>query len=110
MTYFVAHVDNTNGTGNINMYQVVVVTADGQQVQAMGVENTVGTWQKTFGTADTKGYNEGVNLINANQFLLRPGAKGAAVLVSTQAVPSVRRVFVYPAGGFDQIEMTKVNG
>lgn len=110
VTYLIGQIDDSNGASDLNMYSVVVVTDDGQQITADGVSAAVEEWQQAFGTSDTKNYNDGVNLINASEFFLRPGAKGTVVLVADQAISSVRRVFVYPAGGMDEVEMTKASG
>lgn len=107
VTYLLAKIDNSNGTSSINMYSIVVVTDDGQQVTGTGVGGTISKWQEAFGTSDTKNYNAGVSLINDNNFYLQPGAKGNAILVADHPFSTVKRVFVYPAGGVDKVEATK---
>ncbi len=111
VVYVKAVVDNSKGTENINMYQVVVVGEDGQQIEVGSPDDTVSDWQDAFETNSRKGverYNQGVNLINRGHVYLRPGAKGTAILISPSPITSVQRVFVYPAGGFDQVEATKL--
>jgi hypothetical protein len=92
------------------MYSIIVVTGDGQQVTGSGVGSVVSMWQEAFGTSDTGDYNTGVSLINASNFYLQPGAKGSAILVADQSFSTVKRVFVYPAGGVDKVEATKAEG
>lgn len=107
VTYFVAEVDNTAGAADINMYQVVVVTDAGDQIEATGVDELIGEWRDT---APNDRYNDGVDLANEHRFFLRPGAKGYAVLAVPQQISGEpARVYVSPAGGMVELEATKVD-
>lgn len=97
-------VDNTNGTSDINMYQVVAVTKDGEQFEFTGLDDAISTWQGRVAEDDGEGHSRGTDLINEHQFFLNPGAKGTAILINPEPVPDVARLFVYPAGGIDKVE------
>lgn len=107
VTYVVAEVDNTAGTDDVNMYSVVVVTEDGQQVELMGISDLLGEW---MGEGSTD-YNRGVRLSNEHRFFLRPGAVGTAVLaVEGELSSDPARVYVLPAGGMTEVEATRLEG
>lgn len=105
VTYLIAHVDNRS-EGVINMYQVVVVTAEGRQVEATSVSDYVDRWRDAISEkgGDWTAVNRGYQLANDSTFYLHPGAKGTAILATDVPIKSVKRVFVYPAGGFDRLE------
>jgi hypothetical protein len=105
VTYLIATVDNQSDD-TINMYQVIVVTNDGRQIEATSVSNFVDQWRDAFAgeNGNATKYNRGVELSNDSQFYLLPGAKGTAILATKSPIPSVKRVFVYPAGGFSRVE------
>ncbi len=109
VSYVVADVDNTNGTENINMYQIVVVTEDGQQVEFGSLDPIISEWRDLISPngEDIDASNRGSDLINEHQVYLLPGAKESAILAAKEQIQSVARVYVYPAGGFDMIEATK---
>lgn len=105
ITYLIAQVDNQSDD-TINMYEVVVVTNDGRQIEATSISNYIDTWRDSFAgeDGDVKKYNQGIELSNSSNFYLLPGAKGTAFLGATQPITTVKRVFVYPAGAFDRVE------
>lgn len=105
ITYLIARVDNRSDD-TINMYEVVVVTADGQQIEATSVSDFVDTWRDSFAgeNGNVKKYNLGIELSTSSSFYLLPGAKGTAILGAKEPIKTVERVFVYPAGAFDRVE------
>ena len=105
ITYLIAQVDNQSDD-TINMYEVVVVTNDGQQIEATSISNYVDTWRDAFAGegGDARNYNRGIELSNSSNFYLLPGAKGTAFLGAKEPITTVKRVFVYPAGAFDRVE------
>ncbi|TCC25527.1 hypothetical protein [Kribbella speibonae] len=105
ITYLIAQVDNRSDD-TINMYQVVVVTNDGQQIEATSISDYVDTWRDAFAGegGDATKYNLGINLSISSNFYLHPGAKGTAILGAKEPIKTVKRVFVYPAGAFDRVE------
>jgi hypothetical protein len=105
VTYLIASVDNQSDD-TINMYKVVVVTNDGRQIEATSVSDFVDRWREAFAGegGDSAKYNRGIELSNKGQFYLLPGAKGTAILATDSSIPSVKRVFVYPAGLFSRVE------
>ncbi|UNX55408.1 hypothetical protein MF406_03835 [Georgenia sp. TF02-10] len=110
VTYLVAEIDNTNGTDDINMYEVDIVTEEGEQLTTYGVGDAIDVWGDLVDTNTDEGvdlYNRGVDLSNAQLDSLLPGAKGTQVLILDAPLDSVSRVFVYPAGGVDRVEATK---
>ncbi|MEU4194016.1 hypothetical protein AB0E69_19100 [Kribbella sp. NPDC026611] len=109
ITYLIAQVNNRSEE-TITMYEVVVVTATGQQIEATGISDYIDTWSETFAgdDADLDKYTRGLKLSNASQFQLLPGAKGTAFLGAKEPITSVQRVFVYPAGPFVRVEARRV--
>jgi len=89
------------------MYEVVIVTNDGRQLEATSISDYVDIWTATL-VGDTAKYSKGVELSNASRFSLHPGAKGTAILGVKEPVTSVKRVFVYPAGAFDSVEAERI--
>jgi hypothetical protein len=110
ITYLIAQVDNKSDD-TINMYEVVVVTADGQQIEATSISDYVDTWRYAFAgeDGDVTKYNLGIELSNSGNFYLHPGAKGTAILGAKQPIKTVKRVFVYPAGAFDRVEARRTS-
>jgi hypothetical protein len=104
----IAQVDNQSG-GAIDMYEVVVVAANGRQFEATSISDYVDKWKDTFDGGEVAKYNKGVDLSNESRFFLLPGAKGTAILGVKEPITSVQRVFVYPAGAFDRVEARRVN-
>ncbi|MER7247766.1 hypothetical protein [Kribbella sp. NPDC000426] len=109
ITYLIAQVDNQSDD-TINMYEVVVVTNDGQQIEATSISNYVDTWRDAFSGegGDARNYNRGIELSNSSNFYLLPGAKGTAFLGTKEPIKTVKRVFVYPAGAFDRVEARRI--
>lgn len=113
ITYLIAQVDNRS-SDTITMYEVVVVTDDGQQIEATPISDYVDIWRDAFaGDAsgrgvDVENYNRGVALSSASNFFLHPGAKGTAFLGAKQPIKTVKRVFVYPSGAFDRVEAHRI--
>jgi hypothetical protein len=112
ITYLIAQVDNQSDD-TINMYEVVVVTNAGQQIEATSISDYVDTWRNSFaggeGTeADAENFSRGIELSNASNFALLPGAKGTAILGAKEPITTVKRVFVYPAGPFDRVEARRI--
>lgn len=108
ITYLIAQVDNQSD-GVINMYEVVVVTGDGRQLEATAISEYVDLWTDAFtGGGDSAKYNRGIELSNSSRFFLHPGAKGTAILGVKEPVTTVKRVFVYPAGAFDRVEARRI--
>ncbi len=111
-TYIQATVDNQSVDTNANMYQVVIVTEDGEQVTFEGAGDRVEEWMSTFRDGDdedSRKYNVGVDLVNKDIDVLRPGAKGKRVLAVEGELPSVQRVFVYPSGGMTEVAAVKAS-
>lgn len=108
VTYFVAKVNNSEGTENITVNSLVVVTGQGQQIEARGPDEEIITKWQGDPEKNPDLYNEGVDLSNEATYVLRPGAEGTIVLACEEDVPSVRRVYVAPIGGPADTEMTKV--
>ncbi|MEJ7742081.1 MAG: hypothetical protein WKF73_05735 [Nocardioidaceae bacterium] len=99
VTYVVADVDNTNGATPINMYAVDVVTAEGSQIfRARSVSHRIVKWDRGSTSA------RDIRLVRKFNVYLQPGAKGTAVLSTPKPVPSIARMWVYPAGGIEQVE------
>ena len=109
VTYLVANVNNTRGNRTIDMYQVVVVTKSGNQIDVPHVDELIGNWNEQI-DPNSGTYNEGVDVYNAhlNDTLLLPGAKASSVLATDQTFSSVARVYVYPYGGFAHVEAKKI--
>ncbi|MEV6417363.1 hypothetical protein [Kribbella sp. NPDC051718] len=105
VTYLIATVDNQSDD-TIDMYQVIVITNDGRQIEATSVSDFVDRWRNAFAgeDGDAAKYSRGVELSNDSRFYLLPGARGTAILATKDTIPSVKRVFVYPAGAFDRVE------
>ena len=105
ITYLIAQVDNRSDD-TITMYEVVVVTNDGRQIEATSISDYVDTWRDAFAGegGDAAKYNRGIELSNSSNFYLHPGAKGTAILGAKEPITTVKRVFVYPAGAFDRVE------
>lgn len=105
ITYLIAQIDNRSDD-TINMYEVVVVTNDGQQIEATSISDYVDTWRDAFAGegGDVAKYNLGIELSNSSSFYLHPGAKGTAILGAREPIKTVKRVFVYPSGAFDRVE------
>ncbi len=110
ITYLIAQVDNKSDD-TINMYEVVVVTNDGQQIEATSISDYIDTWRDAFAGEDGDGakYNRGIELSNSSSFYLHPGAKGIAILGAKEPIKTVKRVFVYPAGAFDRVEARRTS-
>jgi hypothetical protein len=110
ITYLIAKVDNQSDD-TINMYEVVVVTADGQQIEATSISDFVDIWRDSFAGEDgnVKKYNQGIELSTSSSFSLYPGARGTAILGAKEPITTVKRVFVYPAGAFDRVEARRAN-
>jgi hypothetical protein len=110
ITYLIAQVDNQSDD-TINMYEVVVVTNAGQQIEATSISDYVDSWRNSFaggeGT-DAENFSRGIELSNASNFALLPGAKGTAILGAKEPITTVKRVFVYPAGPFDRVEARRI--
>jgi hypothetical protein len=112
VTYLIAAVDNQSDN-TINMYKVIVVTNDGRQIEATSVSEYVDRWRDAFASddngngGDSKKYNLGITLSNESQMYLLPGARGTAVLAAKEPIATVKRVFVYPTGIFNQVEATR---
>ncbi|MEI8406336.1 MULTISPECIES: hypothetical protein [unclassified Kribbella] len=109
ITYVIAQVDNQSDD-TINMYEVVIVTDAGQQIEATSISNYVDAWSNAFAGegGDIKKYTKGIELSNASNFYLHPGAKGTAILGAKEPIKTVKRVFVYPAGAFDRVEARRI--
>ncbi|WP_412160860.1 hypothetical protein [Curtobacterium flaccumfaciens] len=104
VTLVPVEIDNTAGTGSINMYGITVVTKDGQQIESVDLADKFSSWEDAAGD-DVDKYNA---LIDANNkyalFDLAAGAKGTALVAFDQPVTSAWRVTVMPSGGFDEVE------
>ncbi|WP_350276616.1 hypothetical protein [Kribbella sp. HUAS MG21] len=105
ITYLIAQVTNRSDD-IITMYEVVVVTRDGRQIEATSISDYVDRWRDAFAVegADLTNYSRGIELSNASNFSLHPGAKGTAILGAKEPITTVERVFVYPAGAFSRVE------
>jgi hypothetical protein len=106
VTYVVAEIDNTQGFEVVTMYRVVVVTAEGQQIEIPSIEVRLETWRDSFaatGTANSEAYDRGQDLLNTLH-PVHPGRHGRLVNAAAQSVPSVAQVYVYPTGGVDRVE------
>lgn len=108
VTLVPVEIDNTAGTGPINMYGITVVTKDGQQIGSVDLADKFSSWEDAAGD-DVDKYNA---LIDANNkyamFDLAAGAKGTALVAFDEPVTSAWRVTVMPAGGFDEVEASPV--
>ena len=108
VTLVPVEIDNTAGTGSINMYGITVVTKDGQQIESVDLADKFSAWEDAAGD-DVDKYNA---LIDANNkyamFDLAAGAKGTALVAFEQPVTSAWRVTVMPASGFDEVEASPV--
>jgi hypothetical protein len=95
------------------MYQVVVVTEDGQQVTFGSPADAISTRREKWSASETdeqvRKYDIGVELSNRDVDNILPGAKGTRVLIAEGEVPSVKRVFVFPAGGFLEAKATRTD-
>lgn len=100
ITYLIAQVTNRSDD-IITMSEVVVVTANGQQVEAAPISDYLEDWA---GEADVENFPQGLRLANDSRFFLHPGAKGTAFLGAKEPITSVARVFVYPVGPFSRVE------
>ena len=113
VTYLAATINNASEDTPVNMYSVVVITPAGEQVQFRSISEQIGEWMQVFAnpssSSDSANYNRGVDLANANQIYLLPGAKGTAFLTSQTPVPRVSRVYVYPSGGLERVEATRAS-
>jgi len=109
ITYVIAQVDNQSDD-TITMYEVVIVTDSGQQIEATSISNYVDDWRDAFAGegGDSRKYNLGIALSNASSFFLHPGARGTAILGAKEPIKTVQRVFVYPAGAFDRVEARRI--
>lgn len=108
VTYVVATINNMKGSKTLKMYQVVVVTKSGNQINVGDVDDLVGNWQDDLDPSSDN-YNESTEVYNDNlSEPLLPGAKGIAILATQETFNSVVRVYVYPYGGFATVEAKKV--
>lgn len=108
VTYVVATINNMKGSKTLKMYQVVVVTKNGNQINVGDVDDLVGNWQDDLDPSSDN-YNESTEVYNDNlSEPLLPGAKGIAILATQETFNSVARVYVYPYGGFATVEAKKV--
>jgi hypothetical protein len=109
IAYVIAQVDNQSDD-IMTMYQVVIVTDSGQQIEATSISDYVNLWTDAFAGegGNTKNYSMGIALSSASNFYLHPGAKGTAILGATEPIKSVKRVFVYPAGAFSRVEARRI--
>ena len=107
VTYVVANVNNVRGADSVKMYQVVIVTKTGNQVEFGRIDTMIGNWDEQLGTSNVDLYNNGIELQNENDTFLLPGAKGTDVLGTDETIGSVARVYVYPNGGFDRVQAKK---
>ena len=99
-------VDNTAGTGNINMYGITIVTLDGQQIQSVDLSDSFSSWRDSAGD-DTDKYNAVIDAENKyGLFDLEPGARGTALVAFAQPITSAASAHVMPAGGFDEVPAT----
>lgn len=101
LSYVVVSIDNTNGTGDVNMYKVAVVDNDGNQYESVNFDD-LGWSDKA--TDDTAEYNRVIGLSTDLSVFLHPGAKGTAVMLFKKRPPTVKRLFVYPDGGLEDTE------
>jgi hypothetical protein len=106
VTYLIAQVDNQSDD-SANLYKVVVVTTAGQQIEATSITDYIDRWRRTF-IDDAAKYNRGIELSNSSDFSLHPGAKGTAILATSQPITSVKRVFVYPTGIYPAVEARRL--
>jgi len=72
VTYLAATINNASHDTPVNMYSVVVITPDGEQVQFKPISDQLREWMNTFANGaspDSAKYNQGLNLLNGNQDL-----------------------------------------
>lgn len=111
VTYFVSDIDNTSGTTKVDMYKIVIVTADDRQIEAPNIATRLTTWRDTFASTRKEdngdAYDRGVSLQEAIT-PVPPGSTGALINAAAQVIPSVARVFIYPAGALHRVEAVRV--
>lgn len=103
--YVNSAVDNSAGQADLNMYSLAIITEDGTTLTSLDPVDVVQGWQAN--TADDAIVSEGDDLLASRQDLLHPGAKTTKMWIFDAPIESISRVYVYPAGGVDQVEATK---
>lgn len=110
VTYYLAEVDNTEGEDEIDVQELVIVTDDGDQVEATEIFTLIGDWEDLEGNVDDPN-NElnGIALYNAylnNE--VYPGAKGTSILASEPLAGAPARVYITPIWG-EQVEGRRID-
>lgn len=103
VTYMSVDVDNREGTENINMYQVAVYDAAGNEYLFEGADKAVDIWQSNLDEAgDDEGYRDGTELYNSyiNQGA-PPHQRSTMILVGDELPDEFTAVTAMPRGVFE---------
>lgn len=100
--YMSVDVDNREGTENINMYQVAVYDAAGNEYIFTSADEVAGEWRELLGSDNVDVYNEGVELSNK---YLNQGAsahqRSTMILTGPELPGEIVAVVAMPRGIFE---------
>ena len=86
-------IDNMNGTEDVNINDVTIVTEDGEQLSSEPwLNDLISEAQDT--NDDTDFYNRGVDISNSKPDPVKPGAKGEAVAAFSEPIEDAARIWI----------------
>ena len=101
-TYLAAHVDNRQGTGNVNMYGVSIFTPEGKELKYENVSKYIDSIRP--GNAPAAIYNQFIEASNKYAEIASPKEVLDFVLVGPPVPDEFTGITVYPTGISNPVE------
>jgi hypothetical protein len=101
-TYVTVHVDNRQGSEDVNMYGISVFTPAGEEVKYEGASQYIDSITPKDAPAET--YNKFIEGYNKHNDIAPPKAAKDFVLTGPEVPAEFTGVTVYPNGAYDPVE------
>jgi hypothetical protein len=101
-TYVTVHVDNRQGSEDVNMYGISVFTPAGEEIKYEGASQYIDSITPKDAPAET--YNEFIEGYNKHNDLAPPKSAKDFVLTGPEVPAEFTGVTVYPNGAYDPVE------
>lgn len=102
VSYMSVDIDNREGSENINMYQIAVYDAAGNEYIFTSADESADEWRELLGTGNSEAYNEGVDL--SNKYLNQgasPHQRSTMILTGPELPAEFTAVMAMPRGAFE---------
>jgi hypothetical protein len=102
VTYLTVHVDNRQGTSNVNMYGVSIFTPDGQELKYTNADTYIDSIRPSDAPAAV--YNQFIDASNKHGAMAKPKSVKDFVLTGPPVPKVITSVTVYPTGMSDPVD------